>query len=336
MTQAPEICFRAVVSVLVLALLALEASRMQSGGGFSGAVLGGAGRRAQAPSSLHFELARVLCDPAPVPTVAYMFSGVPRTFAAPKVYLSFLRNVVHAFGAKPVFFFYFKTSKITYNDGYVMNDAPDEVKLSDAKRAEIESVLELFNPRVVVWEEDVDVRTLPQVANSKCINVEKTRVEAWRWKSQHYGVYRVMNLVLDYERNHSTAFDWVMKLRPDLLWYHGLKPYCGFDSMIAYDPNQYGDSSVPYPDWFSLVRGDVANESFDLFTPWVNCMESDAQAALVSKKLLEGSNRMTGEQNMPGYVLRPCDFGWTLEFCSYMKDKRYFANGECDAVLHDC
>lgn len=280
-----------------------------------------------------FDLARILCHPVAVPTVAYVFSGLPRTFAAPKVHLSFLRNVVNAFGARPVFFFYFKTSSIEYGDEYVMNGAPDELRLSNATRAEIERALEHFSPRVVVWEEEVDVRDQLR----EC--AKENGKTYWRWVSQWFAQHKALALMRDYEQRLGSKFDWVMWLRPDLVWYYGIKPYCGFDRNIFYDPNTFG-SSVPYPDWFGFVRGDIAVAALDrLHNIGSECNIVDNVAALKSQKLIVATNLETGANFMPGYAVRQCNYGNLQECCSYMIDKRYFANrdsGECDRLLHAC
>ena len=278
------------------------------------------------------ELAHVLCQPAPVPTVAYMFSGVPRTFASPKVHLSFMRNVVHSFGARPVFFFYFKTTKFNYDDDYVMNGAPDEDRLTNASREAIEHVLERFNPRVVVWEEDFDIRELFHQCGSKAPH--------WRVVSQMYALQQALSLVHAYERRNMLKFDWVMRIRPDLVWHYGIKPYCGFNRNILYDPNTFGDGTfVPYGDWFVLVRGDLSSELFGLMDRFgKECSFPDVFHELQKNGRISESNRISGSNFMPGYVLRHCNFGNLQEFCSYMTDKRYFANGadECGTLLHNC
>jgi hypothetical protein len=293
-----------------------------------------------------FQLASILCHPAPQPSIAYMFSGHPRTFANPKVHLSFLQNVVHAFGARPVFFFYFKTSKISYNDGYVTNQLVDGAHISGALRAEVEVALQLFQPRVVVWAEDEDVSG---EFNAKCdlYNRDGTpQPPLWRFLSQWRGLQHALNLVLDYEKRQGTAFDWVMKLRPDVLWYHGLKPYCGYNRGVAYNPSTFLGGPVPYYDWHCLVRGDLAKEAFDTLGQYRACvgtsfphstMGDTALTNLVQQGKLVDTNKNSGASFLPGYILRDCAQK-DNEFCQYMGSPLYFANGqsECDTLLHAC
>lgn len=291
------------------------------------------------------QLASILCHPAPQPTIAYMFSGHPRTFAHPKVHLSFLQNVIHAFGAKPVFFFHFKTDKITYNDNYVTNSAMDGAQLSDGLRAELENVLQLFTPRVVVWAEDEDVRG---EFNPNCDLYNSNgapQLPLWRFLSQWKGLQHALHLVLDYEKKQGVSFDWVMKLRPDVLWYHGLKPYCGYNPMVAYNPSTFLGGPVPYSDWHMLVRGELAKDVFDTLGRYKACVgaffspiwEDAALEHLIQQGKLTDTNKNLGASFLPGYILRDCALKEN-EFCQYMGSPLYFANGdrECDTLLHTC
>ena len=288
-----------------------------------------------------FELARVLCYPAPQPTVAYMYSGHPRSFANPKVHLSFLQNVVYAFGAQPVFFFYFKVNKITYSDGYATN-GKDEAKLSNASRAEVEQVLQLFSPRIVVWAEDEDITGQ---FNPNCSFYASNGVPQsplWRFLAQWHGIQKVLFLVLEYQRSNNIQFDWVMRLRPDLLWYYGFKPYCGFNRNIAYNPSVLSEP-IPFFDWFLLARGDLAARIFDTLGRYRTCVgdfgwtEGDAVlTALKQEGLLTGNNREQSENFLPGFLVRDCSMkGKDGTYCDGL-DIRYFSNNECDNVLLAC
>ena len=217
-----------------------------------------------------------------------------------------------------------------------MNGAPDEGFLSNESRATIEQALELFSPRIVQWEEEIDVRIqFPQACK------EEKRM-FWRflsqWNFQHYA----LNLMVDFEKSHKISFDWVMLLRPDLVRYYSLKPYCGFDQNILYDPNVFGEAFVPYGDWFRLIRGDIAVEAFDVIRNLDGKCDMSVSELGISKlklsgKISESTKREKGISFMPGYIVRHCNYGNLLEFCSYMTDKRYFVNeGECGALLHAC
>jgi hypothetical protein len=276
-----------------------------------------------------------------VPTIAYLFSGIPRTFIHPKVHLSILRNVVQSFGARPHFFFYFKTTKITYDDGYTTNTASNETRLWPSLRAEIERVLELFTPRTVVWAEDVDVRPL---YNEKCDFYKGPVVHLWRFLSQWHSLKQVLDLMLAHERANSVKFDWAMKLRLDTLWHFGLKPYCGFRKNVAYNPHTFGESPVPFFDWWALINGSLAAEVFDTIGLYAACSKASlpfkeqgdvAYSTLKSAGRLAGVNKETRENFMPGYIVRDCNM--QAEFCQYLRDPHYFANeGECERVTRAC
>ena len=235
------------------------------------------------------------------------------------------------------FLLLFKVDKINYNDGYATN-GEDGARISDAERAEVEAVLRLFEPRVVVWAEDVDIKNQ---FNPNCSIYNENgegKTPLWRFISQWHGLRQALNLVLDYERSKGARFDWAMKLRPDLLWYHGLKPYCGYSRAVAYNPSVFGSTPVPYYDWFQLVRGDLAAQIFDTLGNYRACvgesfgMWTQGDAVLTTLKqqgLLAGINRELGQNFLPGYVIRKTQ----NEFCADLGDPRYFSNSECSSVL---
>ena len=137
-----------------------------------------------------------------------------------------------------------------------------------------------------------------------------------------------------------------MKLRPDLLWYHGIKPYCGYNRKIAYNPSRFGDSPLPYYDWYQLIRGDLAATAFDTLGQYRACVHDSfgmwtqgdgVLNTLKQQGQLINTNRDAGITFLPGYVLRNCSLN-VNEFCFHMTNPQYFANGEaeCNSVLHTC
>jgi len=255
----------------------------------------------------------------PAPKVAYCVAGLPRTFYEPNVYVSFKRNIVDSFGGDPYIFIALENSGVNKS---LFNNAFNHLKMNIKN-------ISWFDPFSTDY---ISSLVNPHVTFSLSMN-DKMYVQ--RVIRQYANVQLCFEMMTQFEQLNSISFDWVFRIRSDMVYFNSIEPYCLHHPDVAehyhedfFDliPRKYAGSLFLLNQFYSQLSG-----SF----PFITCAEHllaysfrTINVTFILSHIRSYPRRLNSHQNLP----MNCFENYLELTRSY--DKLFERTLRCHRILH--
>lgn len=168
--------------------------------------------------------ANLVCGDYPRPRVAVCIAGTARSVVQPLVHQTLRTNLIEAFGGNADLFAY-----IRLIDGHSNPAFKDSVVDGADVRAA------LLHIGVPVEHSEVD-STTANVTMPECAVASHNAPVSWdnpRYQASAFGQihnrYKCYSAIADAEARHDQRYEYVITVRPDLVWPVAVRPYCFWD-----------------------------------------------------------------------------------------------------------
>ena len=202
-----------------------------------------------------YSVSNMLCQSSgiPVPEVAYCLVGLPHTFKYENVYATLKHNAMEGFGGNPHVF--------------VSLERPNG-KTVDEVLIELETALKFVgNIADIDIFEAISEINLESMVNYKARFNNIGHQDLLQVIEQYANAQRCYKRVEMYEKQHNMKFDWIMRVRSDMVYFQAFPPYCMYDKTAAYHTGydhlnfisrQHGDAFFNFLDHYQKMSGNYS------------------------------------------------------------------------------
>lgn len=192
----------------------------------------------------------ILCESYPRPNVAYCLIGLSRTFSSKNVYVTLRKNMIEGFGGNASLFISLQVS----NDNELETLSPALLYLKD-----------LIVDHSIYY--DKQTKKFDKNANASLGSIyfeDPNYVN--KVLAQYDNVKRCYESVENYEKKSGFKFDWIMKVRSDVVYFQAVPPFClynpkfvrtarGSNDVLNLIPRDLGSPIFNFVDYYYDMRG---------------------------------------------------------------------------------
>eukprot|EP00658_Telonema_sp_P-2_P079157 TRINITY_DN757_c0_g1_i9.p1 TRINITY_DN757_c0_g1~~TRINITY_DN757_c0_g1_i9.p1 ORF type:complete len:325 (+),score=32.71 TRINITY_DN757_c0_g1_i9:137-1111(+) len=289
----------------------------------------------------------LLCASSPLtrPRVAVCVSGMARTFSNLLEHRSLKGNMIEALGASVTSFAFLKTDdkrsdihagEIEYDRSLVLAAA----QYIGASGSRLRVTNQSYNP-------------LPACPNYpiRTGNNLEDRINSPEFEQSHLGQlnnkYQCYQMIVEYERQTKSRFDFVLVTRPDITWYAPLAPWC-INPLTNLSIPRAQSPIIHLTDWITWIpRQHVANFLSEPYKAYHNCsrplaLDETMEAWMISwiSRFLEtrfldaiGEDQPKIETLLPGTLTRVGGEGMDHSGCRDVHVRGLY--DQCPNVFYD-